>query len=162
MANDRFVVDTETNLGYIVRESGEYTEFPVATGQRRVVRYIGRTYDATTPEASWTAKSLQVKGDRITFGKSGKFLRLFKDGEERTPYGIHDHAYSARMLSQDERFESMGCIIVSTDMFETLQKIFELNGESLSVVTKRNITDGDLFASAPTTVVSTPTESPLY
>ena len=72
---DRLIVDTNDNMGYLIHPDGVYLEFKVATGQRRVVRYIGRTYDATTPEESWVAKSLHIKADRITFGPNGHFPR---------------------------------------------------------------------------------------
>ena len=132
---DVLLIDTKDNVGYLVHRDGVFTNFPVATGQKRVVRYIGRTYDARTPERSWIAQTpVEIKGDRVTFGKDGRFLRLsYKD--ERTPYGIHPHRYNDRMLAQDERFESMGCIIVSDAMMATIEQTFTLNGNRLEVVT---------------------------
>lgn len=129
------LIDTKDNVGYLVHKDGVFTSFRVATGQKRVVRYIGRTYDARTPVRSWVAQTpVETKGDRTTFGKNGHFLRLsFK--EERTPYGIHPHRYNERMLAEDERFESMGCIIVSDAIMETIEQTFALNGNRLEVVT---------------------------
>ncbi|MEK7590794.1 MAG: L,D-transpeptidase family protein [Patescibacteria group bacterium] len=132
---DRLIVDTNDNMGYLIHPDGVYLEFKVATGQRRVVRYIGRTYDATTPEESWVAKSLHIKADRITFGPNGHFLRLYRDSTTNSPYGIHGHAYSERMLAQDVRFESMGCVIVSDELMSIIEDTWRLNGEQLSVVT---------------------------
>lgn len=132
---DVFIVDTQTNQGYIVHRDGVFITFPVVTGKRAFVRYIGRTYKATTPEAAWVVKSRHTKGDRITFGVTGSFLRLYKNGDESTPYGIHGHRYSERMLSQEERFESMGCVIVSEEVLHILEDTYELNSQTLTVVT---------------------------
>ena len=132
---DVFVADTRENKGYLIHRDGVYIEFPIATGKRSTVYYIGRMYNATTPTAHWKAKSLHVKGDRITFGKTGEFLRLYKNGTDSTPYGIHGHAYSQRMLADDARFRSMGCVIVSDDVFEVIQRTFELNHSELTVIT---------------------------
>ncbi|MBI3331931.1 hypothetical protein HYZ99_03145 [Candidatus Peregrinibacteria bacterium] len=134
-AGDVLLIDTKENVGYLVHRDGVFTTFRLATGQRRVVSYIGRTYDATTPEKSWVAQSpVEFKGDRITFGAEGRFLRLWDDGE-RTPYGIHPHLYNERMLAKDDRFESMGCIIVSDAMMQVIEDTFALNGNHLEVVT---------------------------
>ncbi len=135
-AGDSMLVDTKENMGYLVHSDGAYYTFPVATGQRRVVRYIGRTYNATTPERNWVVQSEQTKGDRVTFGPRGLFLRLFVDGES-TPYGIHGHRDSAKMIADpsEERFRSMGCIIVDEEILTIIEKTFTLNGGSLSVQT---------------------------
>ncbi len=108
----------------------------VITGQRSVVRYIGRVYDATTPVRSWTALSKETKGDRITFGKDGTFFRLTNNKtEERTPYGIHGHAYADKMFSGQTRYRSMGCIIVSDEILEIIGRTFAMNGDRLPVLT---------------------------
>lgn len=135
IAGDSFVVDTEENIGFLVHADGGYTSFPVVTGQHRVVRYIGRVYDATTPVRTWTALTQEVKGDRITFGKRGLFLRLFRSGDDRTPYGIHSHAYAEKMLGSIDRYRSMGCIIVSDSVLDILVATYDLNEQRLSVVT---------------------------
>ena len=132
---DIFVVDTKENTGYLVNQNGSYLKFSVATGQRRVVRYIGRGYDATTPTGYWIASSKEKKGDRITFGKEGTFFRLFKNGRDQTSYGIHAHAYGAKMLSDEVRFKSMGCIIVSSEILSVLEITFALNDGQLPVFT---------------------------
>ncbi len=144
---DELLVDTEENIGYLIRLDGTYTAFPVATGQRRVVRYIGRTYNATTPASLWKAKSSEIKGDRITFGKYGRFLRLYEreDSEEtRTPYGIHSHAYIEKMLAGTERYRSMGCVLVSEFVLDRIIETFALNGNELSVRTINGLGDETL------------------
>lgn len=139
VAGDRLIVDTEKNVGYVVRESGDYTTFPVLTGQRRVVRYIGRTYNAATPEKIWTVKSVDVKGRSMTFGETGRFMRLYDEGTQ-TPYGIHSHLTFKKMLAEGDRYRSMGCILVDEDILKMLVKTYELNGSTLDVVTKFGVT----------------------
>jgi|GEM_PF-820768 len=136
MVGDVLVIDTKDNIGYLVHPEGRYTSFPVATGQRRVVRYIGRIYNATTPTGNWTVLSKETKGDRITFGPLGTFFRLFDDEDtEQTPYGIHSHAYVDNMLSRAERYRSMGCIIVSDEILAAIEVTYEINNDALPVVT---------------------------
>lgn len=136
MPGDSLVVDTEGNVGYLLHEDGGYTSFPVATGQRRVVRYIGRTYNAKTPTRTWVSLSKEVKGDRTTFGKEGTFLRLYDDGEQ-SPYGIHSHKSADKMVSSEpeERYRSMGCVIVTQNVLDNIVATFEMNGQRLNVVT---------------------------
>lgn len=137
-AGDRFLVDTEANMGYLVREDGTYTSFPVVTGQRRNVYYIGRYYNATTPTRVWEGKELDSKWDRITFGESGRFLRLFYEGED-TAYGIHPYGYEDKMFAEDSRYQSMGCVIVRERVMDVILKTWELNDHNLSVITTYGI-----------------------
>ncbi len=136
--SDVFVADTEKNIGYIVSSDGEFTVFPIATGQKRVVRYIGRTYDATTPISTWVIKEKEIKGDRITFGDRGIFLRLFDQShqtESRTPYGIHSHRSITKMLKLDDRFKSMGCVLVSDEVLDILMSIMKQSEQGMPVLT---------------------------
>lgn len=134
-AGDRFVVDTKANMGYLIHENGEFTSFEVATGQRRVVRYIGRTYNAATPNKEWTAKTMEIKGDRYTFGPTGTFFRLFDDeDDERTAYGIHTFKYEDTMF-EGPRYGSMGCIIIPESLLSLITKTFEVNDNQLRVTT---------------------------
>lgn len=96
-AGDIFLVDTKENIGYIVHRDGSYLKFPVITGQKRTVQYIGRTYYAATPNRHWSVESMHIKDDKFTFGPTGRFLRLYRQGE-RSPYGIHEHAAEEVML----------------------------------------------------------------
>jgi hypothetical protein len=144
---DRVIFDTLDNIGYITHANGEFISFPIVTGQNRVVHYIGLTYNAATPVGEWTAKSRHIKGDRITYGGSGRFLRLYKDGEEYTHYGIHTHAYEDVFFARDpdKRFRSMGCIIVKENIYDIIEETYSLNGERLQVTTKYGL-DGDEIA----------------
>lgn len=134
---DRFLVDVKANEGYLVHSDGTFVAFPVATGQRRTVWYIGRTYYAATPERHWTVKEINIKGDHITFGPTGRFLRLFTDDGKSTPYGLHGHASSKEMLSEDgsKRFRSMGCVIVSEQVLSLLERSVNVNDGTLDVTT---------------------------
>jgi len=138
---DRFVVDTKDNEGFLIHSDGRYVRFSVATGQRRYVCYIGRCYNAATPEKSWVAKSRDIKGDHMTFGPSGRFLRLYKNGTEDTAYGIHEYGNEARMFAEGERYRSMGCIVVKQAMMDIIDQTYAENGNALDVVTAFGIED---------------------
>lgn len=75
------------------------------------------------------------KSRSVTFGQNGTFLRLSYNHEE-TSYGIHSHLYVQKMLARDNRYGSMGCIIVSEDILDVLQETFRVNGDRLDVVTR--------------------------
>jgi len=138
---DKVIVDTKNNLGYIFHTDGTYINFDVVTGQQRWVYYIGRSYNASTPNWNWTVKSKHIKGDRLTFGPSGRFLRLYKDGEDRTAYGFHEYGQEDEIFSgMDTRFRSMGCIIVRVPIMDLLVSTFEQNG-SIDVITVKGIYD---------------------
>lgn len=130
-----FLVDTKDAVGYLINTDGSFTAVSVILGQNKVIRYLGRTYLATTPELSWVVKEVDKQGDRITFGKDGTFLRLYKNGMTSTSYGIHTHAYIDTMLSSDTRYYSLGCILVTKNVLDILQTMYERNGDALHVVT---------------------------
>lgn len=132
---DTLYVDTQANLGYLIHPDSRRFVFRVATGQRRTVRYIGMTYFAGTPEASWLVKSHHIQGDRITYGREGHFLRMYKDADEYSHYGIHTHASADSMLQEQDRYASMGCIIVSKSLLDLLERTYAVNGDLLPVVT---------------------------
>lgn len=136
---DRIVIDTQKNEGYVVHPAThEYIRFPLITGQRRVVNYIGLTYNAATPNRDWMMQSLDSQPDRYTYGPEGHFLRLYVDGE-RTHYGIHGHAAEDIMFARENRFQSMGCIIVQTEILDLLMKTFALNEGQVPVTTRYGI-----------------------
>ena len=82
-----------------------------------------------------------IKGDHVTFGPSGRFLRLFEDGETSTAYGIHEYLYEDRMFADGERYRSMGCIIVKKDIMNILDATFSINEGKFDVVTQYGISD---------------------
>ena len=134
MRGDRFIVDTSNNVGYLVHTSGAHTSFKVVTGQQRFVYYIGRYYNAKTPDKRWSVETIHHKHPSITFGPTGRFLRLYDDGE-RTAYGIHGHRYADEMLLEEDRYRSMGCVIVNESILDLIETTYKKNGQSLSVET---------------------------
>ena len=133
--HDRFIADTESNLGYIVHDDGQYTMFRIGSGKEKIVHYMGITYDASTPSDMWDVRSTTTfNNDHITFGKTGVFLRLTRGGEE-TSYGIHATANIDDILASDDRYRSEGCILVGNDVLQVLEKTYALNGNDLNVVT---------------------------
>lgn len=133
---DWFEVNVETNVGRLHHTNGAVLEFEVVTGQQRVVYYAGSRYFAATPAADWVVKQVAVKRDRVTFGKTGRFLRLFvNDGVKATPYGIHGFGYEDRMFKVAGRYGSMGCIIVREKILNIIEQTYRVNGEQLVVKT---------------------------
>ena len=137
-----FISDTQSNRGYLLglRETNKgfpMLAFDVGSGRRSIVRYIGRVYDATTPEKQWEVKSLHIKGDRITFGKTGSFLRLYDSEGQSTPYGIHATSNIDTILSMPphERYVSMGCILVSNELLSLLIDTYQFEEGALMVQT---------------------------
>ena len=141
-SGDTLLIDTKENVGYLMHADGRSIDFPVVTGQRRHVYYIGRSYNATTPNWAWRVGDMEIKGDRVTFGADGRFLRMFKDDKEYTAYGIHEHRDGVEMLERTsmERFRSMGCIIVHRDIMDILVKTYERNG-GIDILTQHGIDD---------------------
>lgn len=137
-AGDTLIVDVPRSTGYLVHSNGESLPFPVATGRKAVVRYIGRTYRADTPIRTWTAEQRQIKGDRRTFGVSGRFIRLFRGGES-SPYGIHSYYKISDWMEEDERFFSMGCIVVTEEVLDVIEETFSVNEKKMTVVTTDNL-----------------------
>lgn len=140
MPGDAFVVDTDANIGYLVHKNGGYTSFVVGSGQRKVVRYGGMTYDATTPTIRWTVKKKDIQNDKITFGKDGIFLRLFDD-KGSTKYGIHSTQNIRQILGSTDRYKSMGCVLVSDEMLAIIEDTFVKNGNTLDVLTTYGFDD---------------------
>lgn len=145
-AGDKVIVDTKNNQGYIIHTDGLYINFPVATGQRKWVYYIGRSYNASTPNWDWEAQTLHHKWDKVTFGPSGRFLRLYKDGEINTAYGFHEYRTDEEMFgtpeepfADTERYKSMGCVILTAEMMDLVVATWEVNGQLLPVKTVHGI-----------------------
>ncbi|MSR86892.1 hypothetical protein EXS70_01835 [Candidatus Peribacteria bacterium] len=139
-AGDVFIVDVPSNMGYLVHEDGRAFPFTVATGRKAFVHYIGKYYNAETPLRTWKAQSRESTNDRYTFGVSGRFLRLYQDGN-RTSYGIHSYYKVDEWMQQDERFLSMGCIIVTENILDVIEKTYTLNKKSLTIITTDDVED---------------------
>ncbi len=136
--HDRFVADTKSNIGYIVHEKGGFTMFRIGSGQRKIVNYMSRTYDAATPSKKWTVLSTTIQTDQDSFGKEGHFLRLY-DNKEYTAYGIHTTDNIQKILSADDRYKSFGCVLVSEQVLSILMKTYTLNNNTLDIVTIEEI-----------------------
>ena len=132
------IVDIPAGIGYLIHDDGEQLSFPVASGRNEYVSYIGRYYKAATPIRSWTAEQKQIKGDRRTFGISGRFIRLFRSGES-SPYGIHSYYKVADWMQEEKRFFSMGCIVVTEEVMDIIEWTFDINNQHMTVVTTDNL-----------------------
>lgn len=136
-SGDYMVADIERSVGYLVStEHHEIMPFVLLSGQKRFKgRFGGVTYEGT-PEIDWVVRQMDVKGDRVTFGDTGRFFRMF-DGESRTAYGIHSHKYFQYMSDSDNYFRSLGCLLVSDDVLDVIQKSFEANDNILNLKTTK-------------------------
>jgi hypothetical protein len=151
---DVFIADTRANMGYIVHADGEYTGMRIASGKRETVHYMRQTYNAATPSDGWTVKEINVQRDRLTFGKDGTFMRLYRDGTQHTSYGIHSVANIDDLLATDERYYSMGCVLVDYDTLDILLDTYALNGNTLDVLTVDGLNAQMTPAKGPMTAVS--------
>lgn len=135
MKGDRFIADTRANMGYLIHEDGSYTTMKIGSGKRTMVHYMGRTYNATTPSSGWIVKEIDTQTDRLTFGKDGTFMRLYRDGTQYTSYGIHSVANIDDLLADDQRYYSMGCVLVDYATLKILLETYALNSDTLEVLT---------------------------
>ncbi|MBU2214152.1 hypothetical protein KKC44_00205 [Patescibacteria group bacterium] len=136
---DSMMIDTKNNFGYLIHNDGRFYRFALVTGQRKFVCYIGRCYNAATPNWTWRAMSKEIKGDRVTFGPSGRFIRLFKDGETNTAYGIHEYKYEDRIFESSGRYGSMGCIVVRSPVMDLVERTFDVNEGNFEVISQYGI-----------------------
>lgn len=132
---DAFIADTRANIGYLVHADGSFTATKIASGKHETVHYMRQTYNAATPSDHWIVKEINTQTDRLTFGKDGTFMRLYRDGTQYTSYGIHSVANIDKLLETDQRYYSMGCVLVDDRMLAILLDTYELNDESLQVLT---------------------------
>ncbi len=128
---DAFVVYVDANIGYLVHPDGDYFPFLVATGMRRMVRDLGMVYFAGTPTRQWAVDSETMSSG---FGKTGHFLRLSYQGKP-THYGIHSYSTVDEWLQSDDRYRSLGCIVVSEDMLKVIEDTYHTNNDTLTVIT---------------------------
>ncbi len=138
---DQLYIDLDTNIGYLLHQNGQFGSFPVATGTRRTVNYLGQKYYAATPATHWEVKGLAVQKSKVLFGTTGRFLRLYNEGLSKTLYGIHAHRDFATWSESGNRFKSFGCIIVSEQMLNVLIDTYELNGKQLAVTTSHGASE---------------------
>ncbi len=132
---DELIVDVESNTGYLIHTDGSYLPFLVATGLQKNIRYLGRTYFAQTPLKEWVAKEKKIQTDKVMFGKTGRFFRLFDGGTVSTPYGIHSFKYVDDWMKDEDRYRSYGCVVVTEEILDIVEDTFYLNGKALKVKT---------------------------
>ncbi len=136
---DYLTVFIPTGKAYLANDTTKiYAEFPILSGQPRNVRYIGRYYFAATPEQEWEVKSMDVKKDRVTFGKTGRFFRLYENGNG-TPYGIHGYKYADKIIKSGKIYASMGCVIVPEEVLNVIDASFKADTKVLKVITTSDI-----------------------
>ena len=133
--NPQLILDIDSNTGYLLYEDASYFPFLIASGQRRFVHYLGYAYFAATPLGSWSINDEKIQPDKMTFGPTGRFFRLYEDGSKHTYYGIHSHKYVAKWLAQGERYKSYGCVIVSDEVLDILEKALDRNGSITAITT---------------------------
>jgi len=148
---DQFIADTRANIGYLVHADGSFTSTKIGSGKRGMVHYMKRTYNAATPSENWVVGKIDTQTDRLTFGKYGTFMRLYRDGTERTSYGIHSVGNIDDLLATDERYYSMGCVLVNDRFLAILLQTYTLNGDTLNVLTIDGLTAPMTPAKAPMT-----------
>lgn len=134
-SGDYLTVYIPTGMAYLANDSTKtYTEFHILSGQPRNVHYIGRYYFAATPEQEWEIKSMDTKKDRVTFGKTGRFFRLYENGDS-TPYGIHGYKYSAKLIEEGKIYASMGCVIIPEELLDVIDASYKIDNKNMKVLT---------------------------
>lgn len=133
------VADVDNGIGYLINpNNGTITSFLLMSGQQKFVWYAGRGYYAATPKQTWYVKQKNIQRDRITFGPSGEFLRLFHNGN-RTLYGIHGYKYFEQEMKKGTKYLSMGCLLVSDRDLDFIEEAYIANGHELKVITTSNV-----------------------
>lgn len=128
---DYFLVDIDDALGYLVNDDKKtYTVFPIMSGGR----------GTPTPRQEWYVKEKNIQSNRIFFGETGEFLRMYSnDGNTRTGYGIHNYAYFEEEIEKGTKYLSWGCIMVSAEMEDIIEESYLANGENMYMVTTDDV-----------------------
>lgn len=147
-SGDYLTVYIPTGMAYLANDTTKtYTEFRILSGQPRKVHYIGRYYFAATPEQEWEIKSMDIKKDRVTFGKTGRFFRLYENGDS-TPYGIHGLKNSAKLIEQGKIYASMGCVIIPEEVLDVIDASYKIDNKEMKVLTTSDFNKILNFSSA--------------
>ncbi|NIA01951.1 MAG: hypothetical protein GWP15_01060 [Nitrospirae bacterium] len=128
---DYFLVDIDDAFGYLINDDNKtYTVFPVMTGALRT----------PTPENEWIIKEKNIQSNRVIFGKTGEFLRMYlDDGNTRTGYGIHGYGYFAEEIEKGTKFLTLGCILVADNIHDLLEESYLINNENMRVITTNEV-----------------------
>lgn len=132
-AGDIMICDITENMCYLLHATtDEYLPFRVGSGAKGTARHpvYGYRYNTQTPIMTWTA----AKKDLQPFGKTRRFYRLYVNGK-RTHYGIHSYKNIDKWLAEDDRYASLGCIVVSEEMLDIINLTFERSDYSFTVIT---------------------------
>ncbi len=134
--DDRMITDTDNDISYLLKRSGEFTAFRSGSGKKEFVSYANRYYNAQTPEDNWVALSREIQNDPNVFGPRKIFFRLFaENGKVQTLYGIHTVRNQKELLARQDRKKSMGCILVAESVLDIIDETFAMNDNSLHVTT---------------------------
>lgn len=128
---DYFLVDIDDAFGYLINDDNRtYTVFPIMTGALRT----------PTPEREWVVREKNIQSNRIIFGETGEFLRMYSNGgNTRTGYGIHNYAYFEEEIERGTKYLSLGCILVSDNVHDVIEASYLANGESLYMITTNDV-----------------------
>ncbi len=128
---DYFLVDIDDAFGYLINDDNKtYTVFPVMTGALRT----------PTPEQEWAVKEKNIQPNRVIFGETGEFLRMYSnEGNTRTGYGIHNYGYFEDEIERGTKYLSLGCILVSAEVHDVIEGSYLANGESMHMITTNDV-----------------------
>ena len=92
-----------------------------------------------TPETDWVVKEKNIQPNRVIFGETGEFLRMYKNGDIRTGYGIHNYKFFEYEIENGRKFLSLGCILVSAEVHDMIEESFLANDSALEMKTVRSM-----------------------
>lgn len=132
---DFLVFDIGKNMGYLLREDmSEGVYFPIASGEQKERYFRGEKYFAGTPVREWTMGSLHYHPTGSTYGRHGKFLRLY-DENGATHYGVHTVYNEKEIFSMTDRYGSWGCVLTKENTFALIESVFYANEQKVRVIT---------------------------
>jgi hypothetical protein len=144
--NDWIIMNVAENTLQFVREDYSETSDKIRAGSGKnngkKMHYLGMAYDPKTPERVWEIRSKHQQNWYNVFGtkeaKEQLFLRLYEvKGEQRiwSHYGVHTTPEIETIFEQDEGYGSWGCILTRYDLLKDIEALYDLNGESVRVIT---------------------------
>lgn len=144
--NDWIIINVAENSLQFVREDYSDLSEKVRIGSGKdngkKMNYLGFSYDPKTPEKVWEIRSKHQQKWYNVFGskesKEQLFLRLYEvKGEKRvwSHYGIHTTPEIETIYTQDAGYGSWGCVLARYTLLKQIEDLFELNEETLRVVT---------------------------
>ena len=149
---DWIIANVEENTLQYVREDHSDMSRPIQIGSGinngKKMYYLGMAYNPQTPEGIWEVKSKQQQTWWNVFGSQESdeqlFLRLYQvKGDQRiySHYGIHTTPEIERIFTEEDGYGSWGCILTRYEDLKMLEQLYELNDNSIKVVTTRQEPD---------------------